>query len=376
VTAVSLCAAIECYVSANLTRLGSHEFAQLVSRFTMSHPHNGILTLYRLSLQRGWDSEVCENKIIHSWRSLDMNRLSEFPVTALARLLRAHYLNVESEDQILDFIIMVGSRSSAASVAPLVKELRLRSLSPDGFERFLGCPLVPEELKRQQITVYTPGRIARRSIRCLVLGACDQPSLNEVKELIGNWVLEENLMLVRADKPHNLDFSDYHSILVFGFFKFWEREALGKALFAYHNSGGGLIIAYGACRTDGFGLGKEVSSILPIEIGFEKPPIALPEKEAFNGCRNLRLVCTARDDGTVQASWDDGVPFVVSKPAFRDEGAITLFNAIPLSNRIIAGQPAFTNRILDRTLGLAIVSVAGEVYSRRRSRLSGIGPDP
>lgn len=302
-----------------------------------------------------------------------MDRLSKFPIAALARLLRAHYLNVESEDQILDFIIMVGSRSSAESVTPLLRELRLRSLSLAGFERFLSCSLVPDEMKRQPITVYTPGRIARTTIRCLVLGACDQASLNEVKELIGNWILEQNLTLARADKPHALDFADYHSILVFGFFKFWKQEAFGKALFEYHNSGGGLIIAYGACRSDGFGLGPLITSIMPITYGYENP-IDPPEKGGFSGCRNMRIACTARDDSTVQASWDDGVPFVVSKPASRDEGAITIFNAIPLSSRIIAGQPASTNRVLDQTLSLAIVSVAGEVYSRGRSRPCIVSP--
>jgi hypothetical protein len=224
-------------------------------------------------------------------------------------------------------------------------------------------------MKRAEITVYAPGRIARTKVRCLVLGACDGAALDDVRDLVKHWVHGENLTLMRADRPRTVEFADYHSILVFGFYRFWEREALSEALFSYHNSGGGLVIAHGAHRGDAFGVGRPLDSVLPIELGV-KPVGEVHRKATFVGSRNMRVVCAARDDGTVLSSWDDGVPFVISKPASRDEGAVIVFNALPVSSGVISGQPHKANRAMARTLGMAIVSVASEVHSRKSSRLA------
>jgi hypothetical protein len=127
--------------------------------------------------------------------------------------------NGESEGQVLDFIIKLPNRS------------------PDA----IALLIVPRAIKHTEITTYAPGTITRTNIQCLVLGACDQLSLEDVVDLMNHWICEENLTLMRADRSHTVNFENYHSGLVL--FDRSSRETISEALFSYHKSGR-MVFAY------------------------------------------------------------------------------------------------------------------------------------
>ena len=331
----ALCGAIETYVTTNLKKFGSYEFDQLVKMFTMKTAHNGIITLYKIGLDFKWDTRLCETKILHAWRWLDPEMLSKLPIKSLQKLISSNFLNVKSEDALLDFVCLVA------------KKKRMRHPS-----------------------VLEARRLARADVKCLLLGACDDAALEDLKSMLVRCQMdEERLTAVRADKPYEVDFSEFHTIVVFGFYKLWNCEALSKALYTFHNDGGGLIIAYGANRMDEFGIGEPLRSALPIEkptqCDIAKMTFYADSKAPSVGCKNMRQICKARDDGVVESYWDDGYPFAISKKATKDEGGIVVLNAIPVSSDIIPGQWSKANKSMTRLLVSSIVSVASVVYSRR-----------
>jgi hypothetical protein len=366
----ALCGAIESYVKSNLLRIGSHEFGEIAKTFPMRIAHDGILTLYKIALDYGWDCSLCEKRIIHWWRSLDRDRLSRLPVLALGRLLHENYLNTRSEDDIFDFIELVLQNQPSCSVGPLLNYVRIASLSPEYLEKFRSSPIVPQVLKTHEIDIYSPRRLPRSEVRCLLLGACDLKALGDVKRsLVYGGLTEEYLVAVRADQPYQIDFSTFHVILLFGFYKFWQRSGVSRSLYAFHNNGGGLVLAYGAHRSGPLGIGEPLASAIPIEIGsgseFHDPPVDVEGEQL--GCKNMRVICQARDDGMVITTWNDGIPLVIQRQHNKEEGGISVFNAIPVSNEIIRDQWSPSNKTMIRPLVSAIISVASEVRSRRVS---------
>jgi hypothetical protein len=367
-TATALCNAIELYIARNIAKLGSQEFQQLMKRFTMKTPHNGILHLYEMCLGFGWDCWICENKIIHAWRHLDMDRLARFPIDALARLLRSNYLNAGSEGQIFDFILQV--RDVNPSIMPLLNQIRVSSLSAAALKRFQECEFLPDALKQQAPDVFVRSRISRENVRCLILGACNNAALKDAKaSIVGGWVRSENVTVQKCDERFTPDFMRFHVIVIFGLYKFWNRESLSRELFQYHRAGGGLLFAFGAHRNDAFGIGKPLASIVPIEFCNDAPAAVAEGNGIVAGCKNMRVLCRARDDGEVMSCWDDGVPFLIMKENVREEGAVAVFNAVPLSNAIVQGQWAKGNKAMERALGATVLAVSNEVRPRER-RLS------
>lgn len=370
----SLCSAIETYVTANLKRFGSYEFDQLVRMFTMKTFHSGIITLYKIALDFGWGTELCESKVVHSWRSLDQERLSRLPVPVLRNLMNSNFLNVKSEDSLLDFVFLVAqNQPESREISSLMNEVRIGSLSDEYKRRYMESPLAPEEGKIPK-SATSGRRLARADVKCLILGACDDAALENIKNmLVLSQMRDDMIKVVRADKPYDVDFSEFHTILVFGFYKLWNCEALSKALYAFHNDGGGLVIAYGANRMDEFGVGEPLMSALPIEkptqCDIAKMTFYADGKAPAIGCKNMRELCKERDDGVVDSFWDDGYPFIILKKASKDEGGIVVFNAIPVSSEIIPGQWSKTNKSVTRLLVSSIVSVASVVYSRRSKDL-------
>ena len=367
----ALCGAIETYVTTNLKKFGSYEFDQLVKMFTMKTAHNGIITLYKIGLDFKWDTKLCETKILHAWRWLDPERLSKLPVKSLQKLISSNFLNVKSEDALLDFVCLVAkNQPDSPDIHRLMGEVRVGSLSDEYQQKYMDSPHVPEAKRMRRPSVLEARRLARADVKCLLLGACDDAALEDLKSMLVRCQMdEERLTAVRADKPYQVDFSEFHTIVVFGFYKLWNCESLSKALYTFHNDGGGLIIAYGANRMDEFGIGEPLRSALPIEkptqCDIAKMTFYADSKAPSVGCKNMRQICKARDDGVVESYWDDGYPFAISKKATKDEGGIVVLNAIPVSSDIIPGQWSKANKSMTRLLVSSIVSVASVVYSRR-----------
>lgn len=540
-TSTSLCDAIEHYFQKNIINLGSHEFSQLVKKFTMKYNHNGIITLYKFGLIYGWNVRLVESKILHAWKNLDQEMLSQLPIQSLKKLLHENFLNIEHEDDLVDFIFLVyknhkfdidtklsansfssihsnvksysvsNFKSNFASKNPPVasqsvlnlalsaeldssipfvymnssnfktaasdlystttttttsdedksvnnnnqiannssnslisatfidtssnvsnnleidhnhnnndynestktqknnpivisknpnndefknetiseddlmnslwQELRVCFLSKSSIEKLYFSPLVPGYIKNGigskigKCTQQAP-RLPRTKIKCLILGAVDSSALRDVRDLIVSTSFEEsNIVSIRAD--HEFDVKmifEFHSVFIFGFFKFWNREEVSKKLLEFHKEGGGVFVCYGTHRNDGFGIGEPFSSVLPIE------PVLNPDlttefivvdkrKTRFEGCKYMRLICRARSDGIVENYWDDGVPFLIRKGRDKEgNGAVYILNATPVSNDIIEQQWKYKDKHIQHMVSNAIIYVSNVIMSKRNQK--------
>ena len=380
-----LCSVISTYILNNLFSIGSHEFDDLLAKFSMRTNHHSILDLYEISLQYNWSVEKIENKILHAWCHLDLMRLIKIPPSRLNILLRENYLNTPSEDSLLDFVIKVREKiqsdqnSDPSEISESLKlwaAIRISALSSEGRAKIEQIPEAVEALKTQISSKLINNdekarnrRLPRENVKCLVLGAADDAALEDVRQnLILSFLTESNLVVQRADietinwKEENFD--KYHAILVFGFYKFHKANELSQKLYDFHKRGGGLILAYGSNRYDSFGLGEPLSSILPFD------PHILPTKsneikvdvDAISiGCKNMRILGKTSKSGKTETYWDDGIPFLISLPQKANMGLIYVLNASPVSSQIIPQQWGGQDKAIFTLLVNTIVNVAGYV---------------
>lgn len=376
----ALCSCLEYYVKENINKLGKNEFETLIQRFNLKTNHSGILTLYKYSIQFDWGVRFAHPKVLHSWRYLEQKELARLPLKNLNRLLSENYINTNGEDEILDFILLACQehKKEDEELLKLWDNLRVPSLSSHHKELLKNCEIAPKEVKEklnEEPSKYLTRRVPLAVQKLLILGAADDLSLKDVKELlVSACFVEENIKTVRADKEiHDEDFSDYHAILVFGFYKFFNARKLSEKLANYVMDGGGLVVAYGANRTDDFGLGEPLLSLLPIDPyrvdSFNEStnhPEAQEEKEQTIGNKNMRLLFKAKANTAVISQWDDGVPFIVSQWKTQKRGGIVVFNATPVSSDVIPQQWSKHDKSMGRLIVNAIVSVASICFSKNK----------
>jgi len=374
-TANSLCNAIEKYIQDNIVSLGKNEFEFLLRKFTMKTYHSGVVSLYKICLKQKWLVKFCENKILHSWWHIDQDKLSKLPISKLEGMLKKNYLNVRCEDEILDFLCLTQTNHPGEDVSPLWEQLRVTLLSPEGFQRFIGSPLVPPVLKvgPYEEKSNTSLRLPRFRIKCLILGAADNKSLEDVRNMLSySWFSQDNLTVARADCSCDIDFSLYHAVFVFSFYKYCNASDLSKKLASYYQQGGGIVVAFGGHRPDDFGLGEPLLSMMPIDPykqesvksdNIQELITASDIKGERVGCKHMRLLCKAKDYTEITTVWDDSVPFIVATPPNNMGGRIVVFNATPVSSDIIPDQWSKNDKSMVRLLADAVVSVANKVVS-------------
>lgn len=396
----AICNSIEYYIVNNIEKLGKGEFESLVVKFSIETHHSGMVTLYEYSLIHNWCVSIIESKLLHSWRFLDMKRLAKFPIDRLSVLIDKNFINVDSEDEIYDFIKLVHEFRSenkqqepsefARDMNTLWGKLRAPLLSESGKNDICRNEIVPNFVKEtlNSSAIVNKRRLPYSSTRCLIIGAADDDALNDVKDmLISGGLAESNLYKVRGDKKIDISFDYFHAILIFGFYKFYEAEKLSQNLYNFYSNGGGLVICYGANRPDDFGLGQPLLMELPIEfksIGNEFQKSLDPEKSQTIGSKHFRMVCRAKNPSQVLINWDDNVPFIVTNKShcplcegprlssptkegrFRRssshaslplrDGGITIFNASPVSSKILPGQWESNNKSMAGILMEAIIA--------------------
>ena len=258
-------------------------------------------------------------------------------------------------------------------------ELRFSFLSSKSIHKLNSSPLVPICIKKNLVKPLTPQqapRLPRDKVKCLILGACDDSSLRDVRKMIMSTSFNEsNVVCVRADKEFDIDMIyDFHSIFIFGFFTFWNREEVSRNLYQFHLDGGGIFVCYGALRNDHFGIGDPFLQCLPIE------HVANPDltnefivtdkrKTRYEGCRHMRAICRGRKDGIIESYWDDGVPFLVRKGRSKDgKGAIYILNATPVSSDIFAEQWSSHDKRVQHLISNAIIYISNVLISKRNQR--------
>lgn len=481
-----LCEIIENYFQKNIVNLGSHEYNQLVKKFTMKANHSGIINLYKIGLMYGWNVRLVETKILHTWKNLNQEMLSQLPIQSLKKLLHENFLNIDSEDDLVDFIflvykthsfdidsklknaisssstqpnmksfsvsnfkssfsteftqnstshsffnltlntlldsssLLVNDNSSQSSnyknvasdlysssneedtnqheneennnknisnenvdeISTLWKELRISFLSKKSIERLNQSPLVPDYIKNSIVhktyNIQQAPRLPRTKVKCLILGACDDSALRDVRNLLLSTSFEEsNIQSVRADREFDINMIfEYHSVLIYGFFLFWNRDEVSKKLFEFHNEGGGVFICYGAIRSDSFGIGEPFLSCLPI-YHIDNPDltnefvITDKRKTRSEGCKYMRIICRARNDGIVENYWDDGVPFLIRKCRDKEgHGAIYVLNATPVSGDIIGQQWSNEDKHIQNMMSNVIIYVSNVLISKRKKENS------
>ncbi|OHS93942.1 hypothetical protein TRFO_39873 [Tritrichomonas foetus] len=369
-TYCALCEAIEHYFQKNIVRLGSHEFNQMIRIFSMKSGHSGIISLYKIGLTYGWNIKNCESKILHAWERLDQDKLSKLPIDSLQRLLHENYLNTKSEDNLVDFIFLVHKNQPEEDITCLFKELRFRLLSKESKEKIKQSKIeIPYEILNGQIPNRITGRLPRSRIKCLILGACDDSALADLKHMLNSsWIKDSHIVTQRADTPYDIDFTQFHTIFVFGFYKFWnpEKSTVSQLLYQYHCAGGGLIIAYGAHRADSYGIGEPLKSALPIEYETSNEIMNSAslndKKKRYSGCKHMRVKSLkARADGIVESYWNDGVPFLIKKHETGQNGAIYVLNATPCSVEVISDQWEGNDNSIIRLFGNVVVSSANYI---------------
>ena len=377
----ALCNCIEKYVTTNIGIIGKHEFEILAQRFTTKTYNGGIITLMKYANELKWGVQICRQKILHIWCHLDQKRLAELPLDTLYDFLKENYINARSEDEIFKFILLACDTHKGEDVSKLWNQLRVPILSEqckkdienyknnlDNENTNINIPdFIIEQLHSSPTTLETR-RVPRSATKCLVLGAADQASLNDVVQLlVFSGFHEKKIVARRADHEidPSLDFNNFHVIFVFGFYKFANRECLSKRIAEFVSHGGGLVVAFGSYRPDGFGLGEPVQSLLPIdafhkETVTKQPPSELiEEKEMITvGCKHMRMLFDARRGSIVVAQWEDGVPFIVKKPKSEKRGGIVVINGTPVSSDIIPEQWSKHDKNMSRLLTNAIVSVS------------------
>lgn len=421
------------YFLKNIVHLGSYEFKHIIQTFTMRVVHNGILTLYKIGLRYGWNVKLVETKILHSWQRFDKNELCTLPIESLTRLLHQNYINTESEDDLVDFILLVqnyyssnpqeeqamqlkkknqysvqlddesdsssdsclllstnfsstsfiesrpeiietsGEDSQKIDLTPLWREIRLNALSPAYLAKLRESPFVPTDVKNMKCTSsYLGRRLPRNEIKCLILGSCDEPAMQDMKQmLLRTWLLESNVLCIDGSKPFDTNiFFNFHTIFIFSFYLFWNRKEISEKLYEFHQQGGGIIICYGAIRNDLFGLGEPFSSSLPFEC-LDPDLLDLAHLSHRNncncGCKTMRILCKPKEGAIVEKYWNDGIPLIIRQHSHHNGcGSIFVFNAIPVSNNIISDQWEADNKCMLHIFGNAIISVANTVSSRRK----------
>ena len=378
-SATALCNCIEKYVDENIFKLGKTMFELLAQQFTMKTNSNGIITLMKYAIKFNWGTAICKAKILHSWCYLDQNMLAKLPISELKDMLKENYINTRSEDEIFSFILLVSKEQEGEDVSSLWQTLRVPWLSDECKKKLREdtSSLIPQQVKDHincPKNVFQTRRIPRGGTKCLVLGAADNASLDDVVNFLSfSCFNKNNLVALRADKeiPKEIDFSDFNAILVFGFYKFHDANRLSQRLAAFLADGGGLVIAFGAHRPDAFGLGDPILSMLPIDtfhqdIVYKMTAVeSIEEKEQSIGCKHMRMLFNAKHCAEVLSRWDDGVPFIIRQNRTEKRGGIVVFNATPVSSDIIPEQWTRHDKSMAKVLTDAIVSVANLCYSKQ-----------
>ncbi|KAH0787670.1 BTB/POZ domain containing protein [Histomonas meleagridis] len=288
------------------------------------------------------------------------------PVTYLSPLLHESCLNAASEDEIYNFILLVHKNQPNEPIDLLFNEVRADLMSQNYIKQFLESEIVPIQCKQSlDLQCSLPRKIPKSNVRCLLLGACDNEALEDVKLMFINCSLP-HVVTVRADKEFNVNFSEFNSIFVFGFYKFWNPDKLSKDLYDFLKNGGGVMMGLGAIRSDDFGIGEPMKSILPFEL-IEKNPIEcchflkLEKKlKVTAGSKTARLMIRAKGEA-YQLVWDDGIPFIIKKKEVPKEGIVAVLNALPFSSKIIDGQWDRTNKAITRHIVKTIVMIASTI---------------
>ena len=223
-------------------------------------------------------------------------------------------------------------------------------------------------LDDKKISHYVSKCLSKINLKCLILGACDELTLLNFKSiLIKSGIKESNMVCLRADREFESDFNKFHTIFVFGFYKFWNAKNLSLKLYNFHKNGGGLVIGFGANRFDSFGIPEPLKSELPIthiskKITLKNNLIQNKNENILIGCKDMRLICKAKKCGEVKEYWDDGIPYLIKKKSIEKNGTIYVLNALPCDSTIIPNQWDGNNQFYIELFGNLIVSASSKGF--------------